>query len=108
MPFIHLLKSEELFSPFPSLRAVFIWSLKHFLPETISLIMVVFIFFLQLFDHVAECLGDFMEKQQIKDKKLPVGFTFSFPCRQSKLDEVRRFHNFLNTQKSCHVIKILP
>ncbi|NXD44248.1 HXK1 protein, partial [Copsychus sechellarum] len=44
-------------------------------------------FFFWLFDHVAECLGDFMEKQQIKDKKLPVGFTFSFPCRQSKLDE---------------------
>ncbi|XP_019339923.1 hexokinase-1 isoform X3 [Alligator mississippiensis] len=41
----------------------------------------------RLFDHVAECLGDFMEKQKIKDKKLPVGFTFSFPCRQSKLDE---------------------
>uniref|UniRef100_A0A8C3TX06 hexokinase n=1 Tax=Catharus ustulatus TaxID=91951 RepID=A0A8C3TX06_CATUS len=41
----------------------------------------------RLFDHVAECLGDFMEKQQIKDKKLPVGFTFSFPCRQTKLDE---------------------
>lgn len=93
---------------FPSLRAVFIWSLKYFLPEAGSLIMAVFIFFLQLFDHVAECLGDFMEKQQIKDKKLPVGFTFSFPCRQSKLDEVRRFHSFLNTQKSCHVIKTLP
>lgn len=43
---------------------------------------------LQLFDHVAECLGDFMEKQKIKDKKLPVGFTFSFPCAQTKLDEV--------------------
>ncbi|XP_044151432.1 hexokinase-1-like [Bufo gargarizans] len=41
----------------------------------------------RLFDHVAECLGDFMEKKQIKDKKLPVGFTFSFPCSQSKLDE---------------------
>nr|XP_061796336.1 hexokinase-1-like isoform X5 [Nerophis lumbriciformis] len=41
----------------------------------------------KLFDHVAECLGDFMEKQKIKDKKLPVGFTFSFPCRQTKLDE---------------------
>ncbi|XP_008826030.2 hexokinase-1 isoform X2 [Nannospalax galili] len=41
----------------------------------------------QLFDHVAECLGDFMEKRKIKDKKLPVGFTFSFPCRQSKIDE---------------------
>ncbi|XP_029950144.1 hexokinase-1-like isoform X2 [Salarias fasciatus] len=41
----------------------------------------------QLFDHVADCLGDFMEKQNIKDKKLPVGFTFSFPCAQTKLDE---------------------
>uniref|UniRef100_A0A8C5G7Y9 hexokinase n=1 Tax=Gouania willdenowi TaxID=441366 RepID=A0A8C5G7Y9_GOUWI len=41
----------------------------------------------QLFEHVADCLGDFMEKQKIKDKKLPVGFTFSFPCVQSKLDE---------------------
>uniref|UniRef100_A0A673B1W6 Hexokinase-2 n=1 Tax=Sphaeramia orbicularis TaxID=375764 RepID=A0A673B1W6_9TELE len=41
----------------------------------------------QLFDHVADCLGDFMEKQKIKDKKLPVGFTFSFPCAQTKLDE---------------------
>lgn len=47
-----------------------------------------FSFCLQLFDHVADCLGDFMEKQKIKDKKLPVGFTFSFPCAQSKLDEV--------------------
>uniref|UniRef100_A0A665UB32 Hexokinase-2 n=1 Tax=Echeneis naucrates TaxID=173247 RepID=A0A665UB32_ECHNA len=41
----------------------------------------------RLFDHVAECLGDFMEKHNIKDKKLPVGFTFSFPCQQNKLDE---------------------
>lgn len=47
-----------------------------------------FSFWLQLFEHVADCLGDFMEKQNIKDKKLPVGFTFSFPCAQSKLDEV--------------------
>ncbi|XP_061820255.1 hexokinase-1-like [Nerophis lumbriciformis] len=41
----------------------------------------------RLFDHVAECLGDFMEKHDIKDKKLPVGWTFSFPCQQTKLDE---------------------
>ncbi|XP_054892321.1 hexokinase-1 [Poeciliopsis prolifica] len=41
----------------------------------------------RLFDHVAECLGNFMKKHDIKDKKLPVGFTFSFPCRQTKLDE---------------------
>lgn len=49
---------------------------------------VMSLFPLQLFAHVADCLGDFMERQKIKDKKLPVGFTFSFPCAQSKLDEV--------------------
>ncbi|XP_030057665.1 hexokinase-2 isoform X2 [Microcaecilia unicolor] len=41
----------------------------------------------QLFDHIAECLASFMEKLHIKDKKLPLGFTFSFPCHQTKLDE---------------------
>lgn len=42
----------------------------------------------QLFDHIAECLANFMEKLNIKEKKLPLGFTFSFPCHQTKLDEV--------------------
>ncbi|XP_060893251.1 hexokinase-2 [Labrus mixtus] len=41
----------------------------------------------ELFDHIADCLADFMEKLGIKDKKLPLGFTFSFPCQQTKLDE---------------------
>ncbi|CAM4631178.1 hexokinase-2 isoform X1 [Lepidochelys kempii] len=41
----------------------------------------------QLFDHIAECLANFMEKLNMKDKKLPLGFTFSFPCHQTKLDE---------------------
>uniref|UniRef100_A0A803TF76 Hexokinase-2 n=1 Tax=Anolis carolinensis TaxID=28377 RepID=A0A803TF76_ANOCA len=41
----------------------------------------------QLFDHIAECLASFMEQLQIKEKKLPLGFTFSFPCYQTKLDE---------------------
>ncbi|XP_074143304.1 hexokinase-2 [Sminthopsis crassicaudata] len=41
----------------------------------------------QLFDHIAECLANFMDKLQIKNKKLPLGFTFSFPCHQTKLDE---------------------
>lgn len=59
-------------------------------PVALSLLTAL-LCFLQLFDHVAECLGDFMEKKKIKDKKLPVGFTFSFPCRQSKIDEVRTF-----------------
>ncbi|XP_069756964.1 hexokinase-1-like isoform X3 [Narcine bancroftii] len=41
----------------------------------------------EFFNYIAECLGDFMEKQKIKDKKFPLGFTFSFPCRQIRLDE---------------------
>ncbi|KAM4579378.1 hexokinase-2 isoform 2-T2 [Fundulus diaphanus] len=41
----------------------------------------------ELFDHIADCLADFLEKMGIKDKKLPLGFTFSFPCQQTKLDE---------------------
>ncbi|KAM9810259.1 hexokinase-2 [Neosynchiropus ocellatus] len=41
----------------------------------------------ELFDHVADCLAKFMEKLGIKDQKLPLGFTFSFPCQQNKLDE---------------------
>uniref|UniRef100_A0A8C5Q7I6 Hexokinase-2 n=1 Tax=Leptobrachium leishanense TaxID=445787 RepID=A0A8C5Q7I6_9ANUR len=40
----------------------------------------------ELFDYVADCLGDFMNKRKITEK-LPLGFTFSFPCKQSKLDE---------------------
>lgn len=35
-----------------------------------------------------------MEKQKIKDKRIPVGFTFSFPCVQSKLDEVNTLNNY--------------
>ncbi|KAM4615770.1 hexokinase-2 isoform 1-T2 [Polymixia lowei] len=41
----------------------------------------------QLFDHIADCLANFLEKVGMKDKKLPLGFTFSFPCQQTKLDE---------------------
>ncbi|XP_026569335.1 putative hexokinase HKDC1 isoform X2 [Pseudonaja textilis] len=40
-----------------------------------------------LFQYVADCLADFMETKDIKYKKLPLGFTFSFPCRQKKLEE---------------------
>ncbi|XP_073322092.1 hexokinase-2 [Pagrus major] len=41
----------------------------------------------ELFDHIADCLANFLEKLGMKDKKLPLGFTFSFPCQQTKLDE---------------------
>ncbi|NWY06947.1 HXK1 protein, partial [Nothoprocta ornata] len=41
----------------------------------------------ELFDYVAGCLLDFMESRNLTHKKLPLGFTFSFPCRQTKLEE---------------------
>uniref|UniRef100_A0A7N6FC57 Hexokinase-2 n=1 Tax=Anabas testudineus TaxID=64144 RepID=A0A7N6FC57_ANATE len=41
----------------------------------------------ELFDHIVDCLANFVEKMGIKEKKLPLGFTFSFPCQQTKLDE---------------------
>ncbi|XP_067657628.1 hexokinase-4-like isoform X2 [Haliotis asinina] len=36
----------------------------------------------QLFDHIADCIFKFMKEHQLLDKVLPLGFTFSFPCRQ--------------------------
>lgn len=41
----------------------------------------------ELFDYVADCLADFMKTKNLTHKKLPLGFTFSFPCRQNKLEE---------------------
>ncbi|KGL84564.1 Putative hexokinase HKDC1, partial [Tinamus guttatus] len=41
----------------------------------------------ELFDYVAGCLLDFMESRNLTYKKLPLGFTFSFPCRQTKLED---------------------
>uniref|UniRef100_A0A8C5JCI2 Hexokinase-2 n=1 Tax=Junco hyemalis TaxID=40217 RepID=A0A8C5JCI2_JUNHY len=41
----------------------------------------------ELFDYIADCLSDFMDTRNLKQKKVPLGFTFSFPCKQTKLDE---------------------
>ncbi|KAM4620730.1 hexokinase-4-like [Polymixia lowei] len=41
----------------------------------------------QLFDHIAECLLDFLDSQNLKGKVLPLGFTFSFPCEQKEIDK---------------------
>uniref|UniRef100_A0A8C9G8A5 Hexokinase-2 n=1 Tax=Pavo cristatus TaxID=9049 RepID=A0A8C9G8A5_PAVCR len=41
----------------------------------------------ELFSYVADCLSDFMESRNLKHKKLPLGFTFSFPCKQTELEE---------------------
>ncbi|XP_039282800.1 hexokinase type 2 isoform X2 [Nilaparvata lugens] len=39
----------------------------------------------KLFDHIAECLSDFVTEQGVKDISLPLGFTFSFPLSQEGL-----------------------
>uniref|UniRef100_A0A4W6FZN5 Hexokinase-2 n=1 Tax=Lates calcarifer TaxID=8187 RepID=A0A4W6FZN5_LATCA len=40
----------------------------------------------ELFDHIAECISDFLDYMGLKNARLPAGFTFSFPCEQTALD----------------------
>lgn len=43
-----------------------------------------------LFDHIAACLAKFMEEHGLKNReKLPLGFTFSFPCFQEGLTRAK-------------------
>nr|CAD7431435.1 unnamed protein product [Timema monikensis] len=39
----------------------------------------------QLFDHIAECLANFMVEHDLSSERLPLGFTFSFPLSQRGL-----------------------
>ncbi|CAG2059395.1 unnamed protein product, partial [Timema podura] len=39
----------------------------------------------QLFDHIAECLANFMIEHDLSSERLPLGFTFSFPLSQRGL-----------------------
>ncbi len=48
-----------------------------------------------LFDHIAECLADFVKSRDIDHEVLPLGFTFSFPCTQVRRRQVI-FHSFLH------------
>ncbi|CRL03949.1 CLUMA_CG017070, isoform A [Clunio marinus] len=41
----------------------------------------------ELFDHIAKCLAEFAIEMNIQHEVLPLGFTFSFPCRQNGLTE---------------------
>ncbi|RWS13368.1 Hexokinase-2-like protein [Dinothrombium tinctorium] len=41
----------------------------------------------KLFDYIADCLAKFMEEKAVKDKKLALGFTFSFPLKQEGLNK---------------------
>lgn len=54
----------------------------------------------QLFDYISECISDFLDKHQMKHKKLPLGFTFSFPVRHEDIDKVRRWPGSRGTQGS--------
>ena len=38
-----------------------------------------------LFDYIADCLASFMKDQGLQNEVLPLGFTFSFPCKQKGL-----------------------
>ncbi|KAM7406256.1 hypothetical protein PAMP_000644 [Pampus punctatissimus] len=40
----------------------------------------------ELFDHIAQCVSDFLDYMGMKNANLPAGFTFSFPCEQSTID----------------------
>ncbi|KAL3079954.1 hypothetical protein niasHS_011371 [Heterodera schachtii] len=43
-----------------------------------------------LFDHIAACLAKFMDEHKLTGRpKLPLGFTFSFPCQQHGLTSAR-------------------
>eukprot|EP00093_Oithona_nana_P007400 07400.XXX_253757_251816_1 [CDS] Oithona nana genome sequencing. len=39
----------------------------------------------ELFDHIADCISKFIAENGLHDEVLPLGFTFSFPCRQEGL-----------------------
>jgi len=39
----------------------------------------------ELFDHIAKCLAEFVHEKGLEASCLPLGFTFSFPCQQEGL-----------------------
>lgn len=53
---------------------------------------------LQLFDHIVHCISDFLDYMGMKNTRLPLGFTFSFPCRQAGIDKVK-LHKFYHSSK---------
>ena len=43
----------------------------------------------KLFERIVECLLIFVKKKNVENEYIPVGFTFSFPCRQYSLLDAR-------------------
>ncbi|CAO2596140.1 Hk3, partial [Lemmus lemmus] len=58
----------------------------------------------QLFDHIVDCIVDFQQNQGLSGQSLPLGFTFSFPCKQLGLDQVRELSPRETSESSagCH------
>ena len=52
--------------------------------------LTIFYFYsFQLFDHIADCICRFIKDHDLKNERLPLGFTFSFPCKQEGLAKAR-------------------
>lgn len=62
-------------------------------------------FLFQLFDHIVQCISDFLDYMGMKNTRLPLGFTFSFPCRQTSLDAVSA--EFFLSLQTCFFCRIL-
>ena len=58
--------------------------MNHFLILTIF-----YLYYFQLFDHIADCICRFIKDHDLKNERLPLGFTFSFPCKQEGLAKAR-------------------
>lgn len=43
----------------------------------------------KLFDYIAECIFLFLDKRNLVEFRMPLGFTFSFPCKQEGLNSAR-------------------
>ncbi|KAG4079874.1 hypothetical protein HA402_015005 [Bradysia odoriphaga] len=41
----------------------------------------------QMFDHIADCLANFVKEQNISSERLPLGFSFSFEIKQLALEK---------------------
>ncbi|XP_076830872.1 hexokinase HKDC1 [Brachyhypopomus gauderio] len=41
----------------------------------------------ELFDHIVQCISDFLDYMGMRNTCLPLGFTFSFPCSQTGIDK---------------------
>ena len=58
------------------------------LKPKVNLISFTFSTGVELFDHIAGCLAEFVDEFDLQDVTLPLGFTFSFPCQQEGLAKV--------------------